>query len=164
MLVAVVVQRHFSIPPGPVHRVNVGVEEYLVKVPHDNRQGRQHRFIKVNGGRDVEPPARHVIAHQNLGPQHDAGDGHHDHAPHQSPVFSLFRVVEAGKLRLAGSQAEIIANILPCAPGIVQRGEQIANQFASFAAQRDVEDVVNTHPHEHDCRNAMQQVPPVLAQ
>src|SRR5579863_6947258 len=46
MLIAVVVQRHFSVPPRPVHGIHVGVEEHLVEVPHDDGQGRQHRFIE----------------------------------------------------------------------------------------------------------------------
>src|ERR1700686_2323113 len=101
MLIAIMMQGHLSVPPRPVHWVNIGVQEYLVEGPHDDRQGRKHRLIEVNGSRDVKPPARHVIAHENLGPQHDAGYGHHDHAPDQSPVFSLLRVIEAGEPRLA---------------------------------------------------------------
>ena len=102
MLVAVMMQSHLSVPPRPVHRINVRVKEYLVEVPDDDRQGRQHRFIEVNGGRDIQPPARHMIAHENFGPQHDAGDGHDDHAPDQSPVFGFFRVVEAARTPVCG--------------------------------------------------------------
>src|ERR1700687_156825 len=101
MLIAILMQGHLSVPPGPIHWVNIGVQEYLVEVPHDDRQGRKHRLIEVNGSRDGKPPARPVIPHENLVPQHDAGYGHHDHAPDQSPVFSLLRVIEAGELRLA---------------------------------------------------------------
>src|SRR5580704_5283928 len=34
MLIAVMVQGHFSVPPGPVHWVHIRVEEHLVEVPH----------------------------------------------------------------------------------------------------------------------------------
>src|ERR1700722_12317036 len=145
MLVAVVVQRHLSIPPRPIHRIHIRVKKYLIEVPYYDRQSREHGLIEVNGSRDIEPPARHVVADENLGPQHDSGDGHDDHAPHQGPVFSLLRVVEAGKFRLARSQAQIVADILARAPGIVQRRKQIQNQFSSLAAESAVENVVNAH-------------------
>src|SRR5579864_2314606 len=35
VLVLVVVPRHFSIPPRPVHGVNIWVEEHLVEVPNN---------------------------------------------------------------------------------------------------------------------------------
>src|SRR6266566_5390390 len=61
MLFAIVVQRHFSVPPRPVHGINIRVEKHLVEVPDDDRQGGQHRLVIVNGGRHIEPPARHLI-------------------------------------------------------------------------------------------------------
>ena len=88
-----------------------------------------------------------MIADGNLGPQHDSGDGHDDHAPDQSPVFRFLRVIEAGKLRFARSQTEIVADILPRAPRIVQSGEEIEDEFSSGAAERDVENVENAHSH-----------------
>src|SRR5271167_3482165 len=66
VLIAVVVQSHFSVPPCPVHRIYVRVEEHLVEVPNDDGEGREHRFVEVNGGCDIEPPARHVVAHHDF--------------------------------------------------------------------------------------------------
>ncbi len=66
MLFALVVERHFAIPPGPVHRIDVGVEKHLVKVPHNDRQGRQDSFLKVNGRGYVQPPACQKDATQTL--------------------------------------------------------------------------------------------------
>src|SRR5579862_662839 len=34
VLIAVVVQRHFSVPPRPVHGIDIRIEEHLVEVPH----------------------------------------------------------------------------------------------------------------------------------
>src|SRR5581483_12405820 len=67
MLFAIVVQRHFAIPPRPIHGVDVWVEEYLIKVPYQNRESGQHRFIKMNRGRNIEPPARQMIPHDHFG-------------------------------------------------------------------------------------------------
>src|SRR5579872_561223 len=33
VLFAVVVQCHFAVPPGPVHRIDIGIEEHLIEVP-----------------------------------------------------------------------------------------------------------------------------------
>src|SRR5579862_3385637 len=149
VLVTVVMQSYFSIPPGPVHRIHIWVKEDLVEVPDDDGQGCQDRLIEVDRGSDIEPPARHVIAHENFGPQHHASHGHDHHAPDQRPVFSLLRVVETRKLRLAGSEAEIVGNILPRATDIVQCGEQIANQFTAFTTECGVEDVIKADANEN---------------
>src|ERR1700739_5136311 len=45
MLIAVVMQRHFPVPPRPVHGIDVRIEKYLVEVPHSNRQGRNDSLI-----------------------------------------------------------------------------------------------------------------------
>src|ERR1051326_2219925 len=41
VLFAVVMQRHFSVPPGPVHRVHIRVKEDLVEVPNDRSEERR---------------------------------------------------------------------------------------------------------------------------
>src|SRR5579864_3683013 len=48
VLVLIMMQRHFPVPPGPVHGIHIRIEKYLVEVPHHDRQRRQHRFIKMN--------------------------------------------------------------------------------------------------------------------
>src|SRR5215469_5484078 len=70
MFLAIVAQGHRSVPPSPVHRIDIGVKEYLIEVPDENCEGRQHRLVEVDRRRDVEPPARQMIAHAHLGPQH----------------------------------------------------------------------------------------------
>src|SRR5579872_7093978 len=35
VLIAIVMQRHFSVPPRPVHRIDIGVKEHLIEVPYD---------------------------------------------------------------------------------------------------------------------------------
>src|SRR5579872_5616627 len=50
VLLAIVMQRHFSVPPGPVHGVHIGIKEYLIEVPDEDRERRQNCFVKMNRG------------------------------------------------------------------------------------------------------------------
>src|SRR5580693_740751 len=54
MLLTAVVQRHFPVPPCPVHRIHVWIEERLIEMPDRNGERRQHRFVEVNRSRDIE--------------------------------------------------------------------------------------------------------------
>ena len=97
------VDRHLAVPPGPVHRVDVGIDEDLVEVPDDDGQRGQDRFVEVNGGGNIDPPARQQIAHPDLGPHHDAGEAHERGAPDERPVLGLLAVGEAAEFGLLGS-------------------------------------------------------------
>src|SRR5579871_1012865 len=138
----VVVQWHFSVPPGPVHRVNIGIQKYLVKVPHYDRQRRQYSFVIMNRGCYIQPPPRQMIADAHFGPQRYAGYAHHDHAPDQSPVFRFFCIVKAGELWLLRAQSYVVGEILPRAADIIHCWEQIDHQAPAFPGQDCVEDVI----------------------
>src|SRR2546421_3661444 len=60
----VVVGRHLTVPPGPVHGIDVWVEEYLIEMPYHDGKGCEYGFIEVNGGGYVQPPAREMISDQ----------------------------------------------------------------------------------------------------
>src|SRR5579864_6980588 len=34
VLLSIMVQRHFTVPPRPVHRIHIRVEEYLIEMPN----------------------------------------------------------------------------------------------------------------------------------
>src|SRR3954471_19287408 len=105
-----------------------------------------------------------MISYNNLGPQHDARTGHHEHSPDEGPIFGFLGVVEARKLRLLGGEAEIVGEILPRALDIVQCGEQIARQTTSFARDYDIEQVIDAHGYQNHGRDAVQQAAHVLAE
>src|SRR3954463_9511879 len=105
-----------------------------------------------------------MISYNNLGPKHDARTGHHEHSPDEGPVFGFLGVIEARKLRLLGREAEIVGEILPRAPDIVQCGEQIARQATSFARDYDIEQVIDAYGYQNHGRDAVQQAAHVLAE
>src|ERR1035437_5932668 len=110
MLVAIVLDWHLPVPPGPVHRIDIGIEEDLVEVPHHNRQSGQNRLVEMDGRGHINPPARQQISSRYVGPQHHAGNRHQRRAPPQCPVLSLLRIVEAAELRLFAAQAKVITH------------------------------------------------------
>src|ERR1700739_3510828 len=57
VLLAIVFEGHLSIPPGPIHGVDIRVEENLIEMPDDDRQSSQDGFIKVDGGVHIETTA-----------------------------------------------------------------------------------------------------------
>src|SRR4051812_7261467 len=116
MLFLIMMKRHFSVPPGPVHRVDIRIEEYLVEVPDDDCERSQHCLVIMYGGRDIEPPPRQMISKEHFPPQHDARAGHDEHAPDQRPVFPLLRVIEAGGIWPWLWKPQGIGQNFPCAP------------------------------------------------
>ena len=46
MFMLVMLCRHLAVPPCPVHRVDIGIEEDLVEVPDDDGQRGQDGFVK----------------------------------------------------------------------------------------------------------------------
>ena len=125
-------------------------------MPYNNRESGQYCFVKMNCGCDVEPPARQTIPHNHFGPKHDTSAGHDEHSPDQGPVFSFLRVIEAGEFGFLRSEAEIVGEILPRSPDIIQCGEEISRQLPACARDRDIEQVIKADGNENYGRNAMQ--------
>src|SRR5204862_8124236 len=50
--------RHLPVEPGPVHRVNVGVEDHMIEGPDEESQRCQNRFIEMYGGGDGDQLTR----------------------------------------------------------------------------------------------------------
>ena len=100
MLVAIVLDGHFAVPPGPVHGVDVGIEEDLVEVPDEDGESGKNGLVEVDGGGHVDPPAGEQVADPDLGPEHDAGEAHERRAPDERPVLGFFGVVEAAEFWL----------------------------------------------------------------
>src|SRR4051794_27967850 len=49
---------HAPVEPGPIHWINVRVEDHVIEMPDENRQSGQNRLVIVNRRRDVDPPTR----------------------------------------------------------------------------------------------------------
>src|SRR5579863_6329647 len=45
VLLLIVMQRHLTVPPGPVHGINIRIEEHLIEMPDDDGEGSQNCFI-----------------------------------------------------------------------------------------------------------------------
>src|ERR1019366_4714401 len=66
VLVAIVLGGYAAVAPRPVHGIDVGIEEHLVEVPHQDGQRRQDGLVKVHGGGGVDPPAGEQVADRHL--------------------------------------------------------------------------------------------------
>src|SRR5215831_8538003 len=163
VLLAVMVHGHFAIPPRPVHGIDIRIQKYLIEVPHNNRQCRQDRFVEVNRSGHIEPPARQMVSYRHLCPKHDSCSGHDEHAPHQSPVLCLLRVIETRELGLPFRDPQVVAEILPCPANIVECRKEVEEQAPTFAGKDRVESVVNADADQNDCRHAMQELAHSLA-
>lgn len=98
------VLRDASIEPGRIAWVNIGIENDVINVPNENRQDRQNRFIEVNGGSDINHPAREKLRYRKLEPDHESRDSHDDRTPNHRPVFHFLRVAKAAERGLGGSR------------------------------------------------------------
>src|SRR3954470_15112737 len=72
---------HPSVNEREVYRINVWIENDMVKMPDDDRERREHGFVKMNGQPDVNPPTRQETEEANLEPDHQAGQTHDEGAP-----------------------------------------------------------------------------------
>src|SRR6266496_2661535 len=148
-------QGHLAVIPGPVHGVDIGIEEDLVEVPDEDGQRGENRFIEMDGDSDVQPPAWQEVADGHLGPEHDSGDGHDDDAPDQSPVFRLLGVREAFEFGPGAAQPEIAAKDPENVGSVLGLGNHIADQFAAVASQHRVDDVVYAGTDQNYCGDAV---------
>src|SRR4051812_24603332 len=103
--------RHPSVDEGEVYRINVRIKNDLIKVPDDYRQRREHRFVEMNGQRDINPPAREETEKADLEPYHQAGETHDQRSPDDGPVFRLLGITKASNLRLDAPESNVIAEI-----------------------------------------------------
>src|SRR5215472_14746348 len=148
-------ERHFAVPPGPVHRIDIGIKHYLIEVPYYDGERRQDSLIQMNGGGYIQPPPSQPSANEHVRPKHDAGGCHHDESPDQRPVLCFLGVAETRELGLLLAQSEIVQEYSPDVRGIFQLGQEIRDQLPPGARHCDVDDVINADPDEDNTGHAM---------
>ncbi len=146
---------HFSVPPGPVHGVDIGVEEDLVEVPNDDGEGCENGLVEMDGGGGIDPPSSEKIADPDVGPDHDAGNGHESCAPDERPVLGFFGVVEAVELRFDFAESEMEAHGGPDVDGVLWPGRERDEEATAFTLQGEIEDVIDARTDENDSGDTM---------
>jgi len=133
VFVAIMLDGHFAVPPGPVHGCDVGIEEDLVEVPDDNGQRGEDGFVVVDGGSYIDPPTSKQIADGDFCPHHNAGDAHERGAPDERPVFGFFGVVEARELRLLFTHPQVVEHSSDGVEGIFRARREVPDETAAVA-------------------------------
>src|SRR5881394_322702 len=117
---------HSSVYEGEVYRINVRIENDVIEVPDDNRERREDRFIKVDGQRNVDPPARQEAKEADLEPDHQTSEAHDEGAPDDGPVFRLLGITKPRDFWLRLLQTKVITEIADDDAHVLQYGQHVS--------------------------------------
>ena len=111
-------QRHLAGEHQDIEREFVRPPVIVEEVHGEQEARRQHRFLAVEDGGDVEHPARQVGRGEALHPQHGAAAADDGDAPERRPVVELLPIGPAVELRLRREAEEPLEH----ADGVVEVG------------------------------------------
>src|ERR1051325_2511698 len=109
MFLGIPMSIHLPVPPGPADRVDIGIEHDVIEVPDDNGSAGENGFVIMDGGGDIDRPARKITGNIDLEPNHQPGDAHDNGSPNYCPIFGLFCVTEAAEPGLGGPAASQVS-------------------------------------------------------
>src|SRR6266571_5551645 len=115
----------------------------MIEVPDNNSERRQHGFIKVDGKRDVDPPASQKTEDTNLEPDHQAGEAHNDRSPNNCPILGLFSIAIAVDLWFLFRQTEIISKISEYIFDVLYCRQHVFDPQSPFFRQRQVKNMIS---------------------
>lgn len=111
MLFTILLLRNAPIEKSEVHGIHVRIKDHVVKVPDNDRQRRQHGFLKMDCQCDINSPTRQKSKHAQLEPDHQAREPHDYGAPDYGQILGLLSVAKARNPRFRLRYAEIIAEV-----------------------------------------------------
>jgi two-component system nitrogen regulation response regulator NtrX len=155
--------RHFRLgnlpgDPGRAHRINRGIQQDEIKMPHDYRQGGKAGLVEMNCPRDIPPELREQADEIVIEPHHDPGCAHDNDTPDQGPILSFFGVAEAVEPGLDSGQTCEVAQVRPNIPCIFRLRGHITDKPPPLPGE-EIKDMPDTDRDEHRAGNSMQQAP-----
>src|SRR5262249_147636 len=66
VLLAIMFERHLAVPPRPIHRLEVRINEHLDEMPPHDRPRSQEGLTEVDPCSHIEPPSRHRASHRDF--------------------------------------------------------------------------------------------------
>src|SRR5687768_5730297 len=146
--------RYAAVKKSEVHWIHIRVENHLIEVPHNDRQCRQHRLVKVDCQSYVDGPTRQKSKDAQLEPNHQTRQAHDHRAPYHRPVLSLFSITESGNPWSYSGGSQIIAEITQHILEVFSADGHVFQPQPAFFRNAKICEMVNTGcKHNHRCHS-----------